>query len=639
MIKEVLFEEYKYLLKNLYNLSIEEIVNKKSFSGTVSNYDEQRILFSIYNLYMNNQYNVAYEKLNYLIKSKIKSTFVSLLSKDDLNNDVFNEIDTNYEFFKKHIHNFNTLMIREYDILNKLILNNNFLSTNEKEKNDIYKINFSFVNEIREIINSNLLKKNLIRGNKKLNINSNYVFKDTIIITNNFQKWIKNISNEESENIIIRIFYVIDDTTEAFNSFKITFQYKDTIYVLNDETTFENPNSKTARGNRNGGARSRRDVFEKVFFPFDEMNQFIIDERKEKEIVLDSNKNDIYYFYTIEKLSAYYKNILYLYSLISIDYFINNNVVNTYFIEDIQQSQKLLIPSQIDIDDKQIIDDKQYFSDFNYEKLIDCYNDLIIPDKNEIIKVDKNEIIKSLSNNNNLMNINDINKVLVWQKYEDKKNQLQKYFDKFIIKDSYYYGYEQSKLAKEDVKTLRTMFFDKHQNIISKMMYMGCDIQEFVYDGKSVLYTMNTDFCFSRFIIFKNNTKNVEYDEKFECLNCKNSTMSPDNTFKSMSIRFDNYKDICYFLEIERNELPEYFRNYISSRSKPSYGNNLLTNVNPLFMIRDYSSDRYANGIKVNFCICKRCWNKLVKNRAEYKKMYDFKYDIKSSKRIIIENE
>lgn len=154
MIKEVLFEEYKYLLKNLYNLSIEEIVNKKSFSGTVSNYDEQRILFSIYNLYMNNQYNVAYEKLNYLIKSKIKSTFVSLLSKDDLNNDVFNEIDTNYEFFKKHIHNFNTLMIREYDILNKLILNNNFLSTNEKEKNDIYKINFSFVNEIREIINS-----------------------------------------------------------------------------------------------------------------------------------------------------------------------------------------------------------------------------------------------------------------------------------------------------------------------------------------------------------------------------------------------------------------------------------------------------------------------------------------------------
>lgn len=103
------------------------------------------------------------------------------------------------------------------------------------------------------------------------------------------------------------------------------------------------------------------------------------------------------------------------------------------------------------------------------------------------------------------------------------------------------------------------------------------------------------------------------YTSKRICRDCNKTKITNSEQF--METKFSRYTDFIGLFGIEREELPEAFRMYLSNSEVPYIGNTALRNINPKFELlgRDPASCRWMNGITYGTAMCKKCQNKLYK--------------------------
>ena len=80
-------------------------------------------------------------------------------------------------------------------------------------------------------------------------------------------------------------------------------------------------------------------------------------------------------------------------------------------------------------------------------------------------------------------------------------------------------------------------------------------------------------------------------------------------------VSFMRYSEMMALLSCERNDLPVYYRNYLSYKSIPYTGNSILDNVKPEFkaLEKDPCSARNPNSVTMYIPYCGNCQRKLYK--------------------------
>lgn len=77
--------------------------------------------------------------------------------------------------------------------------------------------------------------------------------------------------------------------------------------------------------------------------------------------------------------------------------------------------------------------------------------------------------------------------------------------------------------------------------------------------------------------------------------------------------RILHWQQLCFLLDMDREELPAYLRAYKASQLLPYYGNQITSEVHPMSIVKHPSWEQYQNGITCTVHLCKRCTTKLNK--------------------------
>lgn len=77
--------------------------------------------------------------------------------------------------------------------------------------------------------------------------------------------------------------------------------------------------------------------------------------------------------------------------------------------------------------------------------------------------------------------------------------------------------------------------------------------------------------------------------------------------------RILHWQQLCFLLDMTREELPAYLRAYKADQLLPYYGNQITSAVHPMSIVKHPSWKEYNNGITCTVHLCKRCTAKLNK--------------------------
>lgn len=77
-------------------------------------------------------------------------------------------------------------------------------------------------------------------------------------------------------------------------------------------------------------------------------------------------------------------------------------------------------------------------------------------------------------------------------------------------------------------------------------------------------------------------------------------------------VKVIHYAALAWLAGVSREQLSDYFKNYMADIYWPYYGNTLLDNINPLYRLKDDCSSQYSS-VRFNVSLCKRCRTRFAK--------------------------
>lgn len=137
-----------------------------------------------------------------------------------------------------------------------------------------------------------------------------------------------------------------------------------------------------------------------------------------------------------------------------------------------------------------------------------------------------------------------------------------------------------------------------------------------LFNDKNHWYTM-ANLGFDRFDGLRErsanwkNKGNRSYDDYLWRDNCDCCGKVRNKVVKYFRIL--HWKQLCFLLDVKREELPAYLRVYKADQLIPYYGNEITSEVHPLSTVKHPSWKEFKSGITCTVHMCKKCANKLEK--------------------------
>jgi len=179
----------------------------------------------------------------------------------------------------------------------------------------------------------------------------------------------------------------------------------------------------------------------------------------------------------------------------------------------------------------------------------------------------------------------------------DRRNELHKDF---------------AKLLSKHVENVYPYLFVASEG--SLIAFENMDISQFGSrdDGKQQICTFTGGVDYTT-ILIRDPEGKMTYDGfRGTCQICKKH---PESVVIDMNFR--SAKHLQVFFGLKWQQIPKWFRLYRYHGFEPYHGNSILDNVDPLAMVKDNVTKRYANGFSVSIHMCGWCKRRLIKEHQK----------------------
>lgn len=595
-------------IEKMTGCNLKELTEQSSFKGTLGTYINAKDLFAINNNIQSGEYGIAYEKevtflKNFLSEIRLSHNFDRLIEECKELGSILLEAHTIFKDYmiwvaeeKKHF--------REY------LFNNELLKEEEKTDDFLNKFSYEWVDAAKKSVQSKLLQLYNFgnASNTTLSIGHTvpYSISDALCISDNINLCIGTNKGENEDVCYARLALKIDREL-AFSHFIITIQYKDRIWLVTDKPVMPNPRF---RENSRNPYRWREEAFENIQLPYGLLDD-IAEWRKESKAIAKENSSEVYIKSIRDFLPPASKILI---KLIIEELIYNVIPMKQHNLKKIGFAGETI--KLLGVGNEQVADN-DYFSQINREANEERLNSIIYPTSTELIKIDPTKAVAQYVEAGELCTEDEVRKIALWSQKEEMRRHKQK-----LLNDAY-----TRERMRADGEELNKVLFDNIENLYevifsADMVFMCIEDEKAKCFGAPAGLTTLQIFDAS---LFKSRYSqqyltNYHINKFRDMCHVANCIVCDCENPVNLQLKVFTYKELCGILRIKREQLPFTFQNYISDHYMPYYGNTILDNVNPEYMIYDPRSREHRYYYSIGIPLNKRCFNKLRKKYWKYEK-------------------
>lgn len=595
-------------IEKMTGCNLKELTEQSSFKGTLGTYINAKDLFAINNNIQSGEYGIAYEKevtflKNFLSEIRLSHNFDRLIEECKELGSILLEAHTIFKDYmiwvaeeKKHF--------REY------LFNNELLKEEEKTDDFLNKFSYEWVDAAKKSVQSKLLQLynfgNASNATLSIGHTVPYSISDALCISDNINLCIGTNKGENEDVCYARLALKIDREL-AFSHFIITIQYKDRIWLVTDKPVMPNPRF---RENSRNPYRWREEAFENIQLPYGLLDD-IAEWRKESKAIAKENSSEVYIKSIRDFLPPASKILI---KLIIEELIYNVIPMKQHNLKKIGFAGETI--KLLGVGNEQVADN-DYFSQINREANEERLNSIIYPTSTELIKIDPTKAVAQYVEAGELCTEDEVRKIALWSQKEEMRRHKQK-----LLNDAY-----TRERMRADEEELNKVLFDNIENLYevifsADMVFMCIEDEKAKCFGAPAGLTTLQIFDAS---LFKSRYSqqyltNYHINKFRDMCHVANCIVCDCENPVNLQLKVFTYKELCGILRIKREQLPFTFQNYISDHYMPYYGNTILDNVNPEYMIYDPRSREHRYYYSIGIPLNKRCFNKLRKKYWKYEK-------------------
>lgn len=595
-------------LEKITGCNLKNLKGQTFFSGTLGAYTNAKDLFTIHNYIQNREYEIAYEKeitfLKNLIPNMRFSSKMDELIKDC--EEMGHILLAAHGFFKDYAE----WTSEERKHFREYLFNNEFLKEEEKTEEFLNHFNYEWIDLAKKSVQSKMLQ--LYNFGKvsdavlKPGHTVPYSISDALCISDNINLCIGTNKGENEDVCYARLALKIDREL-AFSHFIITIQYKDRIWLVTDKPVMPNPRF---RENSRNPYRWREEAFENIQLPYGLLDD-IAEWRKESKAIAKENSSEVYIKSIRDFLPPASKILI---KLIIEELIYNVIPMKQHNLKKIGFAGETI--KLLGVGNEQVADN-DYFSQINREANEERLNSIIYPTSTELIKIDPTKAVAQYVEAGELCTEDEVRKIALWSQKEEMRRHKQK-----LLNDAY-----TRERMRADEEELNKVLFDNIENLYevifsADMVFMCIEDEKAKCFGAPAGLTTLQIFDAS---LFKSRYSqqyltNYHINKFRDMCHVANCIVCDCENPVNLQLKVFTYKELCGILRIKREQLPFTFQNYISDHYMPYYGNTILDNVNPEYMIYDPRSREHRYYYSIGIPLNKRCFNKLRKKYWKYEK-------------------
>lgn len=549
----------------------------KHYSVTLGQYVIDHELFDIYKAWQEGNYEIAYE-LSYdcMVDAFKNGAKIKNATPEELRQyaDIFNEA-------AEHVTKYTAFTIQQKEQFRKYIFSMPLLKEEEKTDSLIEKFNNKWINSAKIALEKYIKTYSYTEEHEFPNI-FDYRISNNIIITSDTRRFLQSIKPTDDDIINVYVMMKIEDIID-YSYFIFAFQYHNSIYIATDKLDFSNPRTASTRRNP---ARHRESFWNNVSLPYGLIDD-VLHWRKENKYLSKTDEDIEMYTQSILDIGSGDKICIHL----LINECIRNISLNHNMLKKISYSVDIvkLLPSSI-------TNDENSFCKINYDKCKEYFDDLFIPTSTlpTLTTQEANQQLIKSCGNDWLMTHEAAISLREWLIAEKQRENIQNIFNETA----------NPKQLRNDENTLKEMLLSNIESILSiatsgDMVYSECLDNKFIashnYNSPTRIVfpifcnSLNSKFAYTSFTL----NSNYKNDLKFKCV------ISGARTNTGLTIRIYSWRQLCALVGCKRIDLPPVYRNYNWHNAIPYYGNSILDNVDPRFLITDYMSNHQPNGISI----------------------------------------
>lgn len=595
-------------IEKMTGCNLKELTEQSSFKGTLGTYINAKDLFAINNNIQSGEYGIAYEKevtflKNFLSEIRLSHNFDRLIEECKELGSILLEAHTIFKDYmiwvaeeKKHF--------REY------LFNNELLKEEEKTDDFLNKFSYEWVDAAKKSVQSKLLQLynfgNASNATLSIGHTTPYSISDALCISDDINLCIGTNKGQEEDICYARLALKIDREL-AFSHFIITIQYKDKIWLVTDKPTMPNPQF---RENTRNPYRWREEAFDNIQLPYGLLDH-IEEWRKESKAIAKENSSEVYIKSIRDFLPPASKILI---KLIIEELIYNVIPMKQHNLKKIGFAGETI--KLLGVGNEQVADN-DYFSQINREANEERLNSIIYPTSTELIKIDPTKAVAQYVEAGELCTEDEVRKIALWSQKEEMRRHKQK-----LLNDAY-----TRERMRADEEELNKVLFDNIENLYevifsADMVFMCIEDEKAKCFGAPAGLTTLQIFDAS---LFKSRYSqqyltNYHINKFRDMCHVANCIVCDCENPVNLQLKVFTYKELCGILRIKREQLPFTFQNYISDHYMPYYGNTILDNVNPEYMIYDPRSREHRYYYSIGIPLNKRCFNKLRKKYWKYEK-------------------
>ena len=591
-----------------------KIMAENKFSGTVGAYGIQKSLFEIWSYIQKNDGFLAWRLAVSLLKDLIKDG--NIADPSDVE-EVRKHAQFLYDaagFIEQYEHVRKADMEQWNGVLRSLCL----LTDNEKANPDIYSLcpRDLQMNVDNILLNPRLLRICRYKGNGILQTEkvNKWIIGENFIMAEEVGSLF--ILNKVDSDDMLKVYVTLNiERHLEYSYFLIAINQGENWWMVTDEAEFANPSAKEGIARR-GAARFREDNFEKSIFPYIYLDW--IEEERKRNNMLEHDMGLHREMYTISMkewpVQCRVMLELLLHGIVRKIAEEGASLVNMKFGYDFMADDHLLTGEV----DAVALDDLD--KEFDYSErcgyMRERIKEMIFRQDKQaaLVKVDRKKASSDIALfKGGLMTEDRYRKLQAWalckEDYKNRKAALEMSQEERV----------------EDIKAYTKML---DQNIHNRfdMLFAARQMWVFIYEPGVDYKTEsdNTSFGFKQEIMLTGLHSNVYWPMAHTktaggmvedtCRYCNKHPLKDQHT---SGIRVTHWSMLAWLASVQREELPFYFCNYASDGFHTYIGNRLLSNINPLYTLKDDMSERYTTGVHFGIRICKRCRNALAKKAME----------------------
>lgn len=592
-------------LQEFTGINVErDIISKSSFSGTLAQYDIQKRLFAVYSFYRQQDYETCYHKAIDFIKFFIKSIEIS---------DPDTQIDSMISFLsksKEYLIEYKSWAKYDNNKFINWLFDTEILLPEERTDENVKGLDRTIVQESRKALMSKHLRiYTRVKGESPIPQYAKLRIRDVILASSDLNllefslKFVEDTSVVTEPTVIMTMLLKIEPIVD-YSYFILSFQFRGSVWFVTDFIEFSNP--RVAACSRNPRRRSE-DREHSIPFPYRLIDD-VIEWRQNASLPAKAGEGfpEIY----VKKLREYLPFGSRAHLRILIDCLMQRIVQGGFDFPMLNQFGNLVENNPKLIGDGSL-DDESKFSKTNYEAMKAYVDQLVIPGQTALPSLTSQSLVASSSfESQTLMTQEDFERNVAWFKHEEIRKTKQQLLDDYYkvhsasdideIRKLLYYN---RKFIYELVTVANTLYFYDQDKSTS---------QGFGSQGAAIFPQLFSNFQPNNWYNYF--TVSHIYAHENYCVECHKYKT------KNQVIRFSisTFEELMLLTGKTREELPKTFANFLQHFYIPYYGNSILDNVNPEFLIKDPLSSKFPNGFTFELHVCGKCLRHYIHKNKKF---------------------